>query len=56
MQFSFPWILSRKRLIVAVIADAILFALLYHSLYEWRFGVWQPSAKIGIAIVNLVFN
>ena len=32
MQLNLPWIRSRKRLIVAVIADGILFAFLYYFL------------------------
>ena len=40
MQLNLPWILSRKRLIIAAIADGILFAILYYLLYEWRFGAW----------------
>ena len=54
MQFSFPWILSRKRLIVAVIADGILFALLYYLLYEWRFGVW-PALSPRLALLLLIW-
>ena len=42
MQLSLPWILSRKRLIAAVIADGVLFSFLYYVLYGWRFGVWPP--------------
>ena len=55
MQFSFPWILSRKRLIGAVIADGILFAFLYHSLYEWRFGVW-PALSPRLALLLLIWS
>ena len=51
MQLSFPWILSRKRLIAAVIADGILFAFLYYSLYVWRFGVWPgPSPRLAVLL------
>ena len=42
MQLSLPWILSRKRLVAAVIADGLLFASLYYILYWWRFGFWPP--------------
>ena len=50
MQLSLPWILSRKRLIAAAIADGALFAFLYlrymggalvcgqASLQDWRFA------------------
>ena len=57
MQISLPWILSRKRLIVSVIADGILFAFLYYALYCWRFGVWPPvSPRLALllAIWSLV--
>ena len=51
MQLSFPWILSRKRLIAAVIADGILFALLYYGLYVGRFGVWPgPSPRLAVLL------
>ena len=47
MQLNLPWILSRKRLIIAAIADGILFAILYYLLYEWRFGAWPiPSPRL----------
>ena len=42
MQISIPWILSRKRLLAAVIADGVLFGFLYYALYGWRFGFWPP--------------
>ena len=42
MQFRLPWILSRKRLIVAAIADGILFVFLFYALYNLRFGLWPP--------------
>ena len=56
MQLSLPWILSRKRLIAAVIADAILFVFLYYALYGWRFGVWpglSPTLVLLLAIWSL---
>ena len=46
MQISIPWILSRKRLLAAVIADGVLFGFLYYALYGWRFGVWPPVSPI----------
>ena len=47
MQLNFPWILSRKRLITAVIADGILFAFLYYALFDWRFNVLpSPSPRL----------
>ena len=45
MQISLPWILSRKRLIAAIIADGIVFVFLYYAHYGWRFGVW-PSVSL----------
>lgn len=51
MQLSLPWILSRKRLIAAVVADGVLFAFLYYSLYWWRFGVWPPvSPRLAVLL------
>ena len=51
MQLSLPWILSRKRLIAALIADGILFAFLYYALYGWRFGVWPgPSPRLALLL------
>ena len=54
MQLSLPWILSRKRLIAAVIADGVLFAFLYYVLYEWRFGVW-PAVSPRLALLLAVW-
>lgn len=56
MQLRLPWILSRKRLLIAVIADGSLFALLYYALFEWRFGVWpgfSPRLAALLAIWSL---
>ena len=51
MQLSFPWILSRKRLIAAVFFDGVLFAFLYYGLYWWRFGVLPPvSPRLGLLL------
>ena len=51
MQLSFPWILSRKRLIAAIILDWILFASLYYVLYGCRFDVWPPvSSRLGVLL------
>ena len=46
MQISLPWILSRKRLIAAIIADGIVFVFLYYAHYGWRFGVCICFAQI----------
>ena len=40
MQLRLPWIFTRRRLIIAVIVDAMLFAFLYYALYVRLFGVW----------------
>ena len=56
MQVSLPWILSRRRLITAAVADGILFAFLYYALYKWRFSVWpgfSPRLAILLAIWSL---
>ena len=55
MQLRLPWILSRKRLIVAVVADAILFALLYYASYIWRFGVW-PGFSPRLAVLLMIWS
>ena len=49
MQISLPWILSRKRLIAAVIADGALFAFLYCTLLV---ALWccRLSRRIGSTI------
>lgn len=56
MQLNFPWILSRRRLLIAVIADGFLFTFLYYALYEWRFDVWpglSPRLALLLAIWSL---
>lgn len=56
MQLRLPWILSRKRLLIAVLADGSLFAFLYFALYKWRFGVWpgfSPRLAVLLAIWSL---
>ena len=55
MQLSLPWILSRKRLIGAVIADGILFVLLYYALFEWCFGV-RPGFSPGLAVLLTIWS
>ena len=55
MQLSLPWILSRKRLIVALISDGALFVFLYYVLYGWRFGVW-PAASLRLAMLLVVWS
>ena len=55
MNLNLPWILSRRRLIIAVVADGILFALLYYALYEWRFGVW-PGLSSRLAVLLSIWS
>ena len=55
MQLNLPWILSRRRLIIAVIADGILFAFVYYGLYGWRFGVW-PSLSTRLAVLLAIWS
>ena len=51
MQFKLPWILSRKRLITAAVSDGTLFAFLYYSLFNFRFGVWpSPSPRLAVLL------
>ena len=54
MQLSLPWILSRKRLVAAAIADGALFAFLYYALYGWRFGVW-PGFSSRLAVLLAIW-
>jgi len=35
-----PWLVSRRRLLVAVLLDSLLFAALYAMAFLWRFGAW----------------
>ena len=55
MQLRTPWILSRKRLVAALAADGALFALIYCSLYELRFGVW-PGLSLRIAVLLVIWS
>ena len=55
MQLSLPWILSRRRLIIAAITDAILFTFLYYTLYVWRFGVW-PGFSPRLALLLVIWS
>ncbi len=50
MQLRFPWILSRRRLLVAVTLDSVMFLALYHGLYWHRFGLW-PDRPIFLTIL-----
>ena len=55
MQFSFSGFCLESVSIGAVIADGILFAFLYHLLYEWRFGVW-PALSPRLALLLLIWS
>ena len=55
MKLSLPWIQSRRRLIVAVIADGILFASLYYILYGLRFGV-LPGLSSRLAVLLAIWS
>ena len=44
MQLRLPWILSRRRLLAAVILDSALFVFLYNYLYFQRFGRWSDGS------------
>ena len=55
MQLRLPWILSRKRLVAAVIADGCLFSFLYYRLFEFRFGSW-PVLSSRIAALLIIWT
>ena len=44
MQFRMPWIVSRRRLIVAVLFDCALFFILYYVLFLQRFGRFPDTS------------
>ena len=50
MQLRLPWILSRRRLVFAVILESVLFASLYISLFLHRFGRW-PDGSIFLPVL-----
>ena len=50
MQLRLPWILSRRRLLVAVIFDGTLSVVLYSGLFFQRFGRW-PDVSIFMPIL-----
>jgi len=43
-----PWLLSRKRLLAAVVIDSGLFSLLYTAAFLFRFGRW-PGLSLPVA-------
>ena len=50
MQLRLPWILSRRRLLAAVILDSALFVALYNGLFLQRFGRW-PDGSILLPVL-----
>ncbi len=50
MQLRLPWILSRRRLLAAVLLDTSLFVVLYNGLFLHRFGRW-PDGSIFLPIL-----
>ena len=44
MQLRLPWILSRRRLLAAVMLDSALFVALYNGLFLQRFGRWPDGS------------
>ncbi len=50
MQLRLPWILSRRRLLAAVILDSTLFVAIYNGLFLQRFGRW-PDGSILLPVL-----
>ena len=50
MQLRLPWILSRRRLLAAVLLDSALCVAIYNGLFLYRFGRW-PDGSIFLAIL-----
>jgi len=46
-----PWLISRRRLLVALLLDSLLFAALYTVAFLWRFGGWP---KFSLPLAGLV--
>ena len=40
MQLRLPWLISRRRLLIAIVIDCLLFGLSYGVAFQARFGVW----------------
>ncbi|MCX5937378.1 MAG: exopolysaccharide biosynthesis polyprenyl glycosylphosphotransferase [Cyanobium sp. LacPavin_0920_WC12_MAG_62_9] len=40
MQLRLPWLISRRRLFIAILIDCLLFGLSYGVVFQARFGVW----------------
>lgn len=50
MQLRLPWILSRRRLVAAVLLESILFVTLYNIFYLHSFGRW-PNGSILLVVL-----
>lgn len=50
MELRLPWIMSRRRLLAAVILDSVLFVALYNGLFLQRFGRW-PDGSIFLPVL-----
>jgi len=53
MLLRLPWLLSRKRLLAAVVIDIGLFSLLYTAAFLYRFGSWPGLSLPVAALVTL---
>ena len=53
MQLRLPWILSRRRLIFAVVVDDALFALLYYALYHYFFDIWPSFSPLLVILLAI---
>jgi exopolysaccharide biosynthesis polyprenyl glycosylphosphotransferase len=53
MLLRLPWLLSRKRLLAAVVIDIGLFSLLYTAAFLFRFGSWPGLSLPVAALVTL---
>ena len=57
MKINLPWILSRKRLIIAAIADGVLFTFLYYTFFisgALLCGQVSPRLAVLLAIWSLI--
>ena len=55
MQLAFPWLLSRRRLIVAAWLDFSLFVGLYYDLYRLRFDMW-PGFSLRLVFLLVIWS
>ena len=54
MQVRLPWVLSRKRLITAVVLEGTLFVGLYYNLFQWRFDRW-PGFSFRLTVLFTIW-